>query len=114
MTEVEIIHGDVLKVGDTGPELRLRLIDENGDPVNITGFTQTFNAKKSDADTNAVDAGSMTILDAETGLVEYDWQDGDTDEAGVYEAEVKSTDGTDTISYPNDHFFRINIMEDLS
>jgi hypothetical protein len=114
MTEVEVIQGGVLKVGDTGPSLRLRLINEDGDPENIDGFTQTLNVKKSDADSNAVDAESMTILDAETGIVEYDWQSGDTAEAGVYEAEVKSTDGTDTISYPNDHFFRVNIMEDLS
>jgi len=114
MTEVNIIQGDVLKVDDTGPELRVQLINENGDPENITGFTQTLNVKKSDDDTNAVDAGTMTIHDAELGIVEYDWQSGDTSETGVYEAEVKSTDGTDTLSYPNDTFFRVHITEDLS
>jgi hypothetical protein len=113
MTEVNIIQGGVIKVDDTAPNLRVQLINENGDPENLTEFTQTLSVKKSDSDTNTVDQGSMTIHDAELGIVEYDWQASDTSDAGVYEAEVVSTDGTDTISYPNDHYFRVHIMEGL-
>jgi hypothetical protein len=114
MTDVRIIQGGVLKVDDTAPNLRVQLVDEDGSPENIDGFTQSLNVKKSDADSNVVDAGSMSIHDAELGIVEYDWQSTDTTETGVYEAEVKSTDGTDTLSYPNDNFFRVHITEDLS
>lgn len=113
MTEVKVIQGGVLKVDNTGPALRAMLLDEDGNPVNLNGFTATLRVKKPYADSAKVDA-AMTIFDAERGIVEYDWSASDTDEAALYKAEVETTDGTDTISYPSDHYFRIHIMEDLT
>lgn len=113
MTEVTIIQGGVLKIDDTGPALRVMLLDEDGNPVNLTTFDATLRVRKPYTDAPKVDT-SMTIFDAERGIVEYDWSASDTDEAGIYNAEVETTDGTDTISYPSDHYFRIHIMEDLT
>lgn len=113
MTNVETIQGGVLKVGDTGPNLRLKLLDDEGNPVNLTGFTATLRVRLPSADSLKVDA-AMTIFDAERGIVEYDWTSADTDETGLYTAEVETTDGTDTISYPSDTYFRVHIIEDLT
>ncbi len=113
MTDVDIIQGGVLKVGDTGPSFRAMLLDEDGNPVNLTGFTADLRVRLPGADAPKVDT-ALTIFDAERGIVEYDWTSSDTDEAGLYKAEVEATDGTDTISYPSDRYFRIHIIEDLS
>lgn len=113
MTDVSIIQGGVLKVDDTGPPLRVMLLNEDGNPVNLTGFDATLHVQLPRADSAKVNE-AMTIFDAERGIVEYDWSASDTDEQGLYKAEVKTTDGTDTISYPSDRYFRIHIMEDLT
>lgn len=112
MTDVHIIQGSVLKVDDTAPPMRVMLLDENGDPVDLTGVSANLRLKAPYANSAKVDA-SLSIHDAERGVVEYDWSSSDTDEQAIYRAEVTTTDGTDTISYPNDHYFRVHIMEDL-
>lgn len=112
MTDVKIIQGGTLKVGDNAPSLRIQLRDESGAPVNISGETGTIRVKRSDGDDLVVDA-SVTIFDEDRGIVEYDWQTEDTSNGGVYDAEVEMTDGTAIISYPNDHYFAVHIMEKL-
>jgi len=89
------------------------LLDEDGNPVNLTGFTATLRVRLPNADSAKVDT-SMSVFDAERGIVEYDWQAADTDETGLYTAEIETTDGTDTISYPSDTYFRVHIIEDLT
>lgn len=111
MTDVEVIQGNNLKVGDTAPNLRVRLLDGNHNAENITGATASIKMKKSDGDTLKVDS-SVSIFDADTGVVEYDWSSGDTDTPGVFDAEIKLDDG-DTSTYPNGKFFRIDVIEDL-
>jgi hypothetical protein len=111
MTDVEIIRGNRLKMGDTAPNLRVRLLDSNGNAENITGATASIKIKKSDGDTLKVDS-SVSIFDADTGVVEYNWSSNDTDTSGVFDAEIKLEDG-DTSTYPNDSFFRIEVIEGL-
>jgi hypothetical protein len=113
MTDVDIIQGGVLKIDNTGPAFRAMLLDEDGNPVNLTGFDATLRVREPYADALKVDA-AMTIFDAERGIVEYDWSATDTDEAAFYKAEIETTDGTDTISYPSDYYFRVHIIEDLT
>lgn len=113
MTDVNIIQGNKLKVDDTSPNLRVQLLDDNGAVENVSGFTGTLTVKRSDADTPVVDDASITLHDASSGVVEYDWSPSETTAAGVYDAEITMTDGTETTTYPNDSFFRVDIMEDL-
>lgn len=114
MTDVNIIQGNTLKIGDTSPNLRVQLLDDSGSPENLSGDTATIVVKRSDSDSPVVD-GTATVssTNAERGIVEYDWSDGETDTAGVYDAEITITSGTETATYPNDSFFRVDIMEDL-
>jgi len=112
MTDVRIIQGNVLKVGDTAPPMRVMLLNENGESVDLTGVNAQLRLKAPYADSAKVDE-TLAVHDAEHGIVEYDWTASDTDEESLYQAEVTTTDGSDTISYPNDHYFRVHIMEDL-
>lgn len=112
MTDVNILQGSVLKVDDTHPPLRIQLIDEDGSPVDLTTLDATLLVREPYADSPKVDA-QLSIKDADRGVVEYSWTSSDTDTGGIYEAEIKTTDGTDITSYPNDYYFRVHIMEDL-
>jgi hypothetical protein len=99
MTELNIIRGETLKVGDTQPELRLKLL-EDGAPFNLSGYSVDIATRFANDDTVNVDS-SATIEDETRGIVTYDWSSGETDEAGVYELEVVANDGTDEITFPN-------------
>lgn len=112
MTDVEKLAGATLKAGNTEPNLRVQLLEEDGDPKNLTGFTASVVVVEPNGDTPVVDS-SMTVVDEGLGIVEYDWQSSDTGTAGFYDAEVTITDGTDTITYPNHRYFTIRIMETL-
>ena len=54
-------------------------------------------------------AGPVTIVDALLGRVRYDWQPGDTDEAGVYDSWVKVTQAGALTSFPSDRSHEVKI-----
>ena len=112
MTDINILQAGSLKVGDTAPKFRAELLDDNGDPVDLSGFTADFRIRLPDADTTKIDGG-MTVSNTSDGIVEYEWSSGDTDEAGLFIAEIETTDGTDTTTYPSVGYFNIHITENL-
>lgn len=99
MTDTEIIRGKTLKVGDTKPSLRIKLL-EDGDPFNLDGYTVTILAKLPQGDSLTVDE-LATIESTSRGIVTYDWSNGETDTSGTYELEIVANDGTDEITFPN-------------
>lgn len=112
MTYVEKLRGATIKQGDTSPALRLKCYTEGDDPFNLTGYTATIKLRRSDGDTNKVDA-TATIEQPENGVVVYEWTSTDTDTAGVFEGELVCTNGTEQISFPNKGLFDIHIEEGL-
>lgn len=113
MTDVDILRGESVKVGDTHPPLRIQCLDSFGEPFNLTGYTAEIKIRRSDSDTLKVDA-SATIEQEDRGIVEYDWSSGDTDTSGVFDAEIVADDGSgNTVTFPNDRFFTIIIQEGL-
>jgi L-ascorbate metabolism protein UlaG (beta-lactamase superfamily) len=111
MTYVEVLEGDVLKAGDTQPTLKVQLYEED-EHKDITGFTCTLRVRNNKDETLILDE-TMSAVSERNGVVKYAWQAGDTDVAGLHDAEVSITDGTDTITYPNDGYFQIDINETL-
>lgn len=109
MTHVEVIQGKKLKKGDTDPDLIVRLFEDENDTKDLTGFTPTLRLRNTATDTIKVNA-EATVSDARNGVVSYSWASSDTDEAGLYEGEISITDGTETITFPNDSMFNLQVL----
>lgn len=108
-----------VKQGDTSPAIESRLEDDEGDPVDISGYTAvSFHMKPKDADTvkvNDDDSGNVTVVDPANGLVKYEWQSGDTDTSGRFEAEWQVTyaDGTEE-TFPNTRNISVRVVPEIA
>lgn len=107
-----------IKRNDTSPAIKYQLQDDAGDAVDISGANDVrFLMRQRGGDTVKVDdnlAGNVSLVDASTGIVQYDWQDGDTDTAGQWwaEWEVEYSDGT-IETFPNDQYILVRVEEDI-
>ena len=89
--------------GDTGPQLRLTLTDEDsGEATDLTGATVTLHFRAVGSSTALFSREAFVNPDtATTGICILEWADGDLDlDAGDYEGElevVRSTGVRETI-----------------
>lgn len=102
----------VIKQHDTRPSILGTL---SADPTDI--FASVWFLMRDQTGTLVVSrAGTLVEQPSSTsgGKVKYQWQDGDTDVAGVFRAEFQVTFSDDRIeTYPNSGYLTINIVEDL-
>ena len=116
-----------IKQGNTAPAIEAQLLDNNDEPVDLDNYgpdavsaTVKFQMKKVGSDDVAVDAMAK-VKDSANGIVEYEWQDGDTDVTGSYRAEFDvDADGNTTVdnfttdeTFPNNDYLLIRIEEGL-
>jgi len=81
---------------------------------NFTGATVVFNMKTKDKAVKIARGTASLGNDADGDFATYDWQTGDTDTKGSYEAEfevILSSGKPET--YPNDDHIDVLITEDL-
>lgn len=78
-----------IKSGSTAPALTVTLYD-GASPLNLTGATVRMRMRRVSGGTLAIDAAA-SVLDAENGIVSYQWVPADTDEAGDFEVEWEVT-----------------------
>lgn len=71
-------------VGDILDSLNAVLLDGNGDPIDLTGLTIVFRMVDAQTGTVKVDNKAVTILDALSASVTYDWDAADVDTASSY------------------------------
>lgn len=108
-----------IKKNDTSPAIEQQLQDENGDAVNISGFNKIrFLASHIGDDTPKVDdddTGNVSVIDASTGKVRYNWKPSDTDRSGTMRAEweVTYSDGSKE-TFPNTGYTIIKILGDIA
>lgn len=103
-----------IKKNDTAPSFRVILKDGDAAAVDITGNLGVTFHMRDQSGTVKVDAAA-TVNDASAGDVQYDWSAGDTDTAGIYDAEFEVTYSDGTIeTFPNYGFAKVNITEDLA
>ena len=97
-----------IKRGDRGPSLAATMQDPDGIAIDLTAAS----AVKFKMGT-AVDAEAV-IVDADAGTVRYDWDEGDTNVAGTFNAEfeIEWADGRKQ-TVPNDGYFTVAIGRDL-
>lgn len=91
-----------MKQGDRLPNLQMTLLDDAGDPIDLTNIEtiRLFIAPCVDGRRIVNGAAMYVVGDAINGTVEYAWKAGDTDKVGEYKVEVVLTKDelTDAVS----------------
>lgn len=104
-----------IKQNDTRPAIRATLKDADELPVDLTAATVEFHMRVYPAGTTKISAGSVVVLDAAKGDVEYRWVAADTDTADTFEAEYEVTFSDGTIqTFPNDTHAIVEITDDIA
>ena len=81
-----------VKQGDLFPDVEHTILDENDDPVAVTGATITFSLWRARGKELILDAEAAEIVDGPNGQVSYRWKSGETEiEPGTYECEFRVT-----------------------
>jgi len=102
-----------IKQNDTSPSLQATLKDASLTPINLSGATVMFHMKSVDG-TVKIDE-TMTITDAENGVVQYDWQVGDTDTVGTYYVEFEVTYSDASVeTFPNNGNKVVTVVRELN
>jgi len=77
--------------GDLLPNLEVELADRQNIPLDLTGVASVklyMGLDAGDPTQNKISGAELTVTDAATGKAVYEWQPGDTDTPGEYEAEI--------------------------
>jgi DNA-binding beta-propeller fold protein YncE len=91
----------ILKTGDTFPPL-VTTLEENGSPLDLTG-ADSVTMRMSSGNVSLTDLACDVVGDPTNGIVEYDWEPGDTDTPGTYKVDFLIDFGSDNLqSAPND------------
>lgn len=96
--------------GDTYPRIRASLT-QNGAPVNLSGATVAFKMRLNGR-TMVNDAAD--VVSASGGVVEYEWEPGDTDSVGMHEAFWVVTYSDETVqTFPGKGFNIVQIQQSV-
>lgn len=105
----------VMRQNDRLPYLTATLKDLNG-AVDLTGETVRFVARSSDntikIDQTSTSTSVLIVQGAAgtSGVIQYRWQEGDTDTPGVLLGEIETTNlSSERATYPNQGSITINI-----
>lgn len=108
-----------LKSGDTSPALKYQCQNENGVPVDITRANQVKFLMENSGNEKVIDedtSGPVSVVDSSQGIVQYDWREIDTAQAGSFRAEfeIEYSDG-EKETFPNGdgQYIRVKITEDI-
>jgi len=104
-----------IKQNDTSPSLRATLKDGDEVPIDLTGATVRFHLRQIGSTTVTVDADATVILPETAGIVQYDWDNGDTATVGSYQAEFEVTFAGGAVeTFPNNGYIRVEITDDIT
>ena len=78
--------------GEVPAPLTYTFQDDNGDPLDLTGYIATFSHEANGVGTSE----TATVTDAANGVVTYTWTATDLDEPGSHSAEFWVSNGTNT------------------
>lgn len=102
-----------IKQNDTSPSLQAALKDAALTPINLTGATVRLHMKSVDG-TLKIDQ-PMTVVTPLQGIIQYDWQTGDTDTVGTYYVEFEVTYSDASVeTFPNNGNKTISVVRELN
>ena len=101
-----------IKRNDTSPAIRWELDDPN---INLVGASVVFNMKNTVTGALVVDRGAAEVVAvAARPTLGYNWAEGDTAVAGLYEAEFEITFADESVeTTPNDGNIVVKVVVDL-
>lgn len=104
-----------MRQGDTEPSLGAIVKDSKGRPKGLTNVSDVrFHMMDADDGSIKID-GHATVVNASEGKIVYEWQDGDTDTPGHYDAEFEIIyDDGDTETFPNYRYIDVIITEEIA
>lgn len=90
-----------MRVGDRLPVLEVRLTDQAGTAVDLSGATSVvFSLRDRRTQAVKISRAAATIVDAATGRVRYSWTAADVDTPGSYVGEFEVTFASGTQTFP--------------
>lgn len=102
-----------IKQNDTSPSLQATLKDASLTAINLVGATVRFHMKSVDG-TLKIDQ-PMTVVTPLEGIVQYDWQAGDTDTVGTYYVEFEVTYSDNSVeTFPNNGNKVVSVVKELN
>lgn len=102
-----------IKRDATRPSIGFKIQDSSGVAVDLTDATVVLKMT-TPGGTVKIDDEACTITDEPGGLVRYDWEVGDTDVQGRYNAELTVTyPDLTTERFPPEGFIRVNVRPAL-
>lgn len=104
----------VMKTGDLRPPVYASLTDSTSGIVDLSSASGVkFIMTLAGASVATVDTAA-SIVTGSTGDVAYSWSSGDTDTAGIYNAEFEVNWGSSVYqTFPADGYIEVEIVEDL-
>lgn len=102
-----------IKQNDTSPSILATLKDANDTPINLTASSVRMHMKDIEG-TIKIDS-AVEVINAQNGVIRYDWQAADTDTPGTFyvEFEVTYTDGA-IETFPNTGKEVVIILSELN
>lgn len=95
-----------MKRGDLFPSIQIQFFNPDDTPRNLSGRVVTF--RMGGTDEAPMVSGEAAPVDLSLGIVEYQWQSGDTDLSGTFRAEFV-LDGPET--FPKSGYIIVSIED---
>jgi len=103
-----------IKQGDTVPSLRVSLLNGTDNAISLDGANVRFHMRAIGSLSILIDS-SVSVIDAGSGVIQYDWAAGDTSSIGSYQAEFQVTYADGKIeTFPNSDYINVEIIDDIS
>lgn len=102
-------------VGDTAKPLRMVVVDDDtGEAEDLSGLTAVFRMVVASSGQAVIDDVAAVVENAASGILRYDWEDGDVDAEGQFFCCFILTNGDgDTTRFPNGKKLRVDILEPI-
>lgn len=104
-----------IKQNDTAPSIEAILTDSNGKVRSMADASAVRFHMKSEQGVILIEDGVGSVTSAAKGKVSYVWQDGDTSNTGIHNAEFEVEYNNGQIeTFPNTGYIRVIIKDELA
>ena len=104
-----------IKQNDTAPSIQAVLTDSNGRVKSMADASLVRFHMQDENSSALVTNGVGTVINANKGIVAYEWQSGDTANTGIHSAEFQITYDNGTIeTFPNTGYIKVIIKSEIA